>query len=86
MSAILDGKDNDILASNRIDNPIAALTNPIEVVQAIDLCDTEGARADAECLEPFCKKSTKRFGECAELLFSRRSYKNRGDRLGQSAP
>ena len=31
-SAILDGKYEEVLVANRIDNPIAALVNPIEMV------------------------------------------------------
>jgi len=85
-SAILDGKYEEVLVANRIDNSIAAFANPIEVVQAIEFRDTGGTRTGAECMEPFHKKFPKRFGECVELLLSKRGQENCGDRLVQSEP
>ena len=85
-SAILDGKHEEILVANRIDNPIVALANPIEVVQALEFCDAGGARTGTECMEPFHEQLPKRFGECVELLLSRRGHKNCGDCLVQSEP
>jgi hypothetical protein len=72
-SAILDGEHEEALVSNRIDNPIVALADPIEMVLAFELRDAGGARIGAECMEPFHEKLPKRFGECVELLLSRRS-------------
>ena len=83
---MLDGKHDEVLVSNRIDNPIAALANPIEMVQAIELRDAGGTRTGAECMKPFHEKLPKRFGECVELLLSRRGHKNCGDRLAQLEP
>ena len=42
MSAILDGKHDEVLSANRIDNPRVALANPIEMVQALELRDAGG--------------------------------------------
>ena len=42
-SAILDGQHDEVFFSNRIDNPIIALADPIEMVQAVKLGDTGGA-------------------------------------------
>ena len=75
-STILDGKHEEVLFSNRIDNPIVALANPIEMVQAIELRDAGGTRTGAECMKPFHEKLPKRFGECEELLLSRRGHEN----------
>ncbi len=75
-SAILDGQHEEVLVANRIDNPIAALVNPIEMVHALELRDAGGARTGAECMEPFHEKLPKRFGECVELLLSRRDHEN----------
>jgi hypothetical protein len=75
-SAILDGKHDEALVSNRIDNPIVTLANPIEMVQAIELRDAGGTRTGAECMKPFHEKLPKRFGECEELLLSRRGHEN----------
>ena len=83
---MLDGKHEEILVSNRIDNASVAFANPIEMVQAIELCDAGCAGTDTECMEPFHEKLPKRFGECVELLFSRRGHENCGDRLVQSEP
>lgn len=71
-SAILDGKHDEVLAAHRIDNPIIALANPIEVVHAFKLHDAGGTWIGAECMEPFHEKLSKRYGECPELLLSRR--------------
>jgi hypothetical protein len=75
-SAILDGKHDEVLVANRIDNPIVALANSIEMVHTFELCDAGGARTGAECMEPFHEKLPKRFSECVELLLSRRGYEN----------
>jgi len=75
-STILDGKHEEVLFSNRIDNPIVALANPIEMVQAIELRDAGGTRTGAECMKPFHEKLPERFGECVELLLSRRGHEN----------
>ena len=83
-STILDGKHEEIPVSNRIDNPIIALTNPIEMVQTIKFRAAGGARIGTECMEPFHEKFLKRFGECVELLLSRRGQQNCGDTLVQS--
>ena len=85
-SAILDGKHDEVLSANRIDNPRVALANPIEMVQALELRDAGGTRTGAECMEPFHEKFPKRFGECVELLLCKRGYKNCGDCLMQSEP
>jgi hypothetical protein len=85
-SAILDGKHEEVSVTNRIDNSIIAIANPIEVVQAIKFRDAGGARTGEECMEPFHEKLPKRFGECVELLFSRRGQENCGDGLVQSEP
>lgn len=82
----LDGQHDEICFSNRIDNPIAVLANPIEMVQAIELRDTGGTRTGAERMEPLHEKLPKRFGECVELLFGGRGHENCGDCLAQSEP
>lgn len=84
--AILDSQHDEVLFSNCIDNPIAALANPIEMVHAFELRDAWGTRTGAERMEPFHEKRPKRFGECAELLLSRRGHKNCEDCLVQSEP
>lgn len=84
--AVLDGQYDEVFFSNCIDNPIAALTNPIEMVHALELRDAWGTRIGAERMEPFYEKCPKRFGECAELLLSRRGHKNCEDCLVQSEP
>jgi len=81
---MLDGKHDEVLVSNPIDNPIVALANPIDLVHGIDLRDAGGARTGVKCTEPFYKKLPKRFGECVELLLSRRGHKNCRDCLSQS--
>ena len=86
MSAILDGQHDEVLFSNRIDNPIDALANPKEMVHARELRNAGGMRTGPECMEPFHEKLPKRFGECAELLLSRRGHKNCRDCLMQSEP
>jgi hypothetical protein len=86
VSASLDGKHDEVLFSNCIDNPIAALANPIEMVQAVEFRNAAGTRTGAKRLEPFHEKRSKRFGECAQLLLGRRGQKNRGNGLLQSAP
>ena len=85
-SAILDGQHDEVLFSNRIDNPIVALANPIEMVHAGELRYARGTRTGAECIEPFYEKLPKRFGECVELLHSRRGHKNCRDCMVQSEP
>ncbi len=85
-SAILDGQHDEVFFSNRVDNPIAALANPIEMVHAFKFCYARRTRVAAECMEPFHEKRLKRFGECPELLLSRRGHKNCGDCLAQSEP
>jgi hypothetical protein len=57
MSATFDGKHEELLPSNDIDHPIAALTNPIEMLQAFDLRGV--GRAGAECKESFYEKRSK---------------------------
>jgi hypothetical protein len=69
---------------NRINNPIAALTNPIEMLQALDLRGTDGIGDGAECKEPFCEKCSKRLNQSPELLFGWRGYENCGDGPVQS--
>lgn len=86
MSATLDGQHDEVLFANSVDNPIAVLANPIEVVYARELRDAGGTRTAAECMEPFHEKCLKRSGECPELLLSRRGHKNCGDCLAQSEP
>jgi hypothetical protein len=83
---IFDDQHDELLVANRIDNPIAAFVNSIEMVLALEFRDAGGTRIAAECLEPFHEKRPKRFGECAELLLNRKGYKNRGDCLVQSEP
>lgn len=85
-SPILDGQHDEVLSSNRIDNTIVALANPIEVVHPLELRDAGGARTGAERMEPFHEKLPKRFGEFMELLHNRRGHKNCGDCLVQSEP
>ena len=75
-SAILDAKHEEVLVANRIDNPIVTFANPIEVVLTFELRDAGGTRTGAECMEPFHEKLPKRFGECVELLLSRRGHEN----------
>jgi hypothetical protein len=75
-SAILDGKDDELLVSNRIDNPIIAIADPIEMVQAFELGDAGGAWISPEYIEPFHENVPKRFGECVKLLLRRRGQKN----------
>ena len=83
---MLDGKYEEALDANRIDNPIAAFAYPIEVVFTFELRDARGTRTGAECMEPFHEKLPKRFGECVELLLSRRGHKDCRDCLVQSEP
>ncbi len=85
-SAILDGQHEEVFFSNGIDHPIAALANPIEMVHAFKFCCARRTRVAAECMEPFQEKRLKRFGECPELLLSRRGQKNCGNYLAQSEP
>ena len=73
---MLDGKHEKVPVANRIDNPIAAFAYPIEVVLTFELRDARWTRTGAECMKPFHEKLPKRFGECVELLLSRRSHKN----------
>ena len=75
-SAILDAKHEEVLVANRIDNPIVTFANPIEVVLTFELRDAGGTRTGAECMEPFHEKLPKWFGECVELLLSRRGHEN----------
>jgi hypothetical protein len=42
------------------------------VVHAFKLHDAGGTWIGAECMEPFHEKLSKRYGECPELLLSRR--------------
>jgi hypothetical protein len=84
--AILDDKHDEILIPNRIDNPIIALANPIEVVPAFEFRDARGARSGAECPKPLCEKFPIRFRQCMELLRSWRSDEHCGNRLMQSEP
>jgi hypothetical protein len=83
---MLDGQHDQVLFSNGIDNPIAALANSIEMVYAFKFRNAGGARISAECMESFHEKRPKRLDECAELLLSRWGHKNRGDCLTQSEP
>jgi hypothetical protein len=83
-NAILDGEHDEVIFSDRIDNPIIAFANPIEVIFAHELRDVRGARIATECLESFNEKFPKRFGECVEVLLSRKGYENCGDYLVQS--
>jgi hypothetical protein len=85
-SAILDGQHDEVFFSNRIDNPIIALANPIEMVQALKFGDAGGTWMSAECIEPFHENVTKRFGECVKVLLRRRSQKNGGNGPEQSEP
>jgi hypothetical protein len=85
-SAILDGQHDEVFFSNRIDNPIIALADPIEMVQAFKLGDAGGAWARAECIEPFHEYVPKRFGECVKLLLRRRGQKNCENCPVQSQP
>ena len=55
-SAILDDKHDKVLVSNRIDNPIVALANPIEVVRAFEFCGASGVGTVAEGEKPFNQK------------------------------
>jgi hypothetical protein len=73
---MFDGQHKEVLVANRIDNPIITFANPIEMVLAFELRDAGGARTGAECMEPFHEKLPKRFGECVELLLSRRGHEN----------
>lgn len=84
--ATLDGQHDEVLLANSVDNPIAVLANPIEVVHASEFRDAGGTRTAAERMEPFREERLKRFCECPELLFSGRGYKNCGDCLAQSEP
>ena len=77
--AILDGQHDQVPVSNRIDNPIAVLANPIEMVHTVELRETRGMRTGAENMEPLHEKHPQRFGDCAELLLSRRGQENGGD-------
>ena len=83
---VLHGKDDQFIFSNRVDNPIIALANPIEVGQAFKYRDAGGTRTGAESMEPFYEKLPKRFGECMELLLSGRGHKNCRECLVQSEP
>jgi hypothetical protein len=56
------------------------------MVHAIEFRDAGGTRTGAECMKPFYKKRPKRFGECAELLLSRKSHKNCRNCVVQSEP
>ena len=85
-SAILDGQHDEVFFSNRIDDPIIALADPIEMVQAFKLGDPGGAWTSAECNEPFHENVPKRFVECVKLLLRRRGQKNCGNCPGQSEP
>ena len=84
--AILDGKHDEVLVANRIDNPMVALANPIEVVHSFEFRDAGGTWIGSECMESFHEKLPKGFGECVELLLSWRGQKNCGDSLVQSEP
>jgi hypothetical protein len=76
VNASLHGQDDELRVSNRIDNPIIALADPIELVQAFQLGDAGGAWISAEYIEPFHENVPKRFGECVKLLLRRRGQKN----------
>ena len=82
MSATFDRKHEELLPSNCIDYPIAALANPIEMLQAFDLRGVGRigrTGAGAECTEPFYEKCSKGLSQCAELLFGWRGHENCGD-------
>ena len=73
---MLDGQHEEVPVANCIDNPIVHFANPIEVVLTVELRDARGTRIGAECLEPFHEKLPKRFGECVDLLLSKRGHEN----------
>ena len=79
MSATFDRQHEEFLPSNGIDHPIAALTNPIEMLQAFDLRGVGRIGAGAECKESFYEKRSKGLSQCAELLFGWRGHENCGD-------
>ena len=85
-SAILDGQHDEILVANRIDNPIIAFANPIEMVLTFERFDARGTRMIPDGIEPFCEGLPKRFLECSELLFGRRGKENCGDHRVISEP
>ncbi len=86
MNATLHGKHEEVLSSNDIDYPIAALANSIEMLQALDLRGAGGIGGGAECKEPFYEKRSKRFNQCPEFLFGWRGHENCGDGPVQSHP
>ncbi len=86
LRAAFDRQHEEFLPSNDVDNPIAVLANPIEMLQALDLRGAGGIGDGAECKEPFCETCSKRFNQCPELLFGWRGYKNCGDGPVQSHP
>ncbi len=86
MNATLHGKHEEVLSSNCIDYPIAALANSIEMLQALDLRGAGGIGGGAECKEPFDEKRSKRLHQCPELLFGWRGHENCGDGPVQSHP
>jgi hypothetical protein len=86
LRAAFDRQHEEFLPSNDIDNPIAVLANPIEMLQALDLRGAGGIGDGAECKEPFCEKRSKRLNQCPELLFGWRGYENCGDGPVQSHP
>ncbi|MEO7864081.1 MAG: hypothetical protein ABIU05_27340, partial [Nitrospirales bacterium] len=79
MSATFDRKHEELLSSNCIDYPIAALANPIEMLQAFNLRGVGKTGAWVECKEPFYEKCSKGLSQCAELLFGWRGHENCGD-------
>ena len=54
-SAILDGQYDEVFFSNRIDNPIIALANPIEMVHASSLVTPGGCGLARSALSRFTK-------------------------------
>ena len=75
-NAVLDSEHEEVLVANRIDNPIVALTNPIEMVLAFERFDARGTRLIPDDIEPFRERLPKRFLERSELLFGRRGKEN----------
>jgi hypothetical protein len=83
---MFDRKHEELLSSLCIDHPVAVLTNPIEMLQALDLRGAGGSEAGAEGKEPFDEKCSKRLIQCAELFFGRRGHEYCGDGSVQSHP
>ena len=78
---MLDGEYDEIVVANRVDNPIVAIADSIEMVFAFERDDAWRSRMILNGIEPFHEGFPKRFLNCSELLFGWWGKENGGDHL-----